>query len=725
MKKNDVLKKLCLEEKIVLKHARLILLSFILGVFFTAGIFAQVPINGFCQYEKFSVEDNLTNIFILNFNKDSYTDIALFNPADKKVVIYKGSSTDKISEPILNKLQFNISALHQIKTTGQNNYFVFASRKERRIGLIEINVNGKIKIRSSIQVNCYPENISCADINNDGVDEILVSGSSYEGLTLFSVNNGNLVETSIISKVNFSSAVFVDLNNDNLPDIAAIDLMSNSIKFFYNNSMGGFSQVREIKFADKISNLKTYDFNLDNYNDLLFTRGNEIDVLTGDNVSSYSNVIQIPVKRKPYKFIIADFNSDGYNDISYIDDSRKMVSVIFSKEGKSFFNEILYLNKNLITDLVPYYSKFIKGFAAVGGNSNLYFVSTIKIIQDKTNISLGVEPDKIHYFDAGNDKIYDFYFLSSAEPYLNLIIRNNAGIPYLFYPIKLLDKYSDVEIDDKLPNKKVFYCYSKYKKLIEIITLNIDMKKYDKEKLYSSGPIFDLKISRENNDDKAKILVAYHRANHLRVQVFNFRDFRYTVASSQDVADNTIDAKIVPGFPMDIFYWQDNDKVYSFTKVQLNTDLKPNFYNYKFSVDKSKGYKIFSCIGDIFNRERSNSINFILSQDKRFAIITTEKRNYRINLQGPARDLLINKESDLFLGEYKFNGLNKLFVYNKLSEDLEQLEIVNKRNQILATRLVDSKNLSSYFIKNLNFKKYYLVYTDKAEKCITIRELAD
>lgn len=719
------MKKLCLEERLVLKPVYQIILSFLIP--FASGVFAQVPINGFCQYEKFSIADNYKNVFTLNFNNDSYTDIAITNPDEKNLILYKGNSITKITDPVISKLPFSVSSLHLIRTGQSVNKYVFISRKDRVIGILDISESGKAKVSSSVKVNCYPENISVADVDQDGIDEILVSGCSFEGLSIYKMESGNFHKVRVLSIRNFSSAIFIDLNNDGFPDIAAIDLLKNCITFFYNDSFGGFTQIREISFRERISGLRSYDFNLDAYNDLLFIQGNAITILKGDSVSSYNTRINVATRNKPGKYVIADFNSDGLNDIAYLDNTFSSVSVIFAKEGNEFHKEISYLNKDRLTDIIPFYSKFVKGLAALSDNANLYMISTIKLLQDNTSISLGVEPDKINYFDAWNDKIYDFYYLDKIEPNLNIVIRNNAGIPYLYYSLKMLEKHTSIVVDDNISNRKVFYCYSKGRKLIEALTLDLDLKKVSREKLYSSGPVYDLKIIHDKNTrDKAEILTAYRKANNLRVQVFSYRDFRYTIASSGDLVEYIVDARIINSNPLEIFYWQSGDKVYSFNKLELNSDLKPNYYENKFSIEKNKGYRIINFTGDVFNKEKDNAINFIMSRNRKYAVISTDDKNYRMILQNNENNnFQVDNDANFFLGEWRFNGLNKLFVYNKSSEALEKLDILSKRNMLLSTKIVDSKNLGSYFIKNLNFKKYHLVYTDKVEKCITIKELAN
>jgi len=64
---------------------------------------AQIPINGFCKYTSFDVQPNYTNLFSLNFNKDSYTDLMLFSDSSKNINSIKGFANEKFQS----RLKFN------------------------------------------------------------------------------------------------------------------------------------------------------------------------------------------------------------------------------------------------------------------------------------------------------------------------------------------------------------------------------------------------------------------------------------------------------------------------------------------------------------------------------------------------------------------------------------------------------------------------------------------
>jgi hypothetical protein len=74
--------------------------------------------------------------------------------------------------------------------------------------------------------------------------------------------------------------------------------------------------------------------------------------------------------------------------------------------------------------------------------------------------------------------------------------------------------------------------------------------------------------------------------------------------------------------------------------------------------------------------------------------------------------------------ENKISGLNDLFLYNSKNSSIEKIDLLNKEKYLLGKKIVETKDLESYFVRSLSTNKYHLVYTDKAENCIKIKEIA-
>jgi hypothetical protein len=681
----------------------------------------QIPINGFCKYESFIAEPNFNGLLALNFNNDSYSDLALFG--GNKILSYQGEPAVKFDKPKSTLLNVEISGLKQVnqKTTG--NLYVFISRRDRKIGLLEFSSTGTPKIIKENKLPSYPENMNITDLNRDGTDDILLCGSSFEGLSIFTASQNELTEKRIFREGLYSRAVFIDLNNDGFADIAAVDRINNSIIFFYNYGSNIFKQVRKINLNERINDLQATDINLDGYKDLIISSGREIKIILGDAFSSYNKIIDIHTTNIANNFITRDFNSDGLIDIAYLNRDSSTISIIFARDQDSFYPEITYIKKNNLTDVIPFYSKFVNGLLAYDKSGRLYLIDRLRTFADSTQIVLNSSPYNINYFDAGNDKVCDLCYFDKDSKSLNIIVRNSSGIPENYYSVRLLDYHQNLIVDDMDPYKKFFYCYTTGKRFIEIISIDFNSNIIIEENLYAYGPIEDLRLERNNNDKRARIYVLSNRFGELNLSIINYKDFRYTSANSSKLAYNVIKAKLLLENPLAIFYWENGKNSVTFNKMIINNDLKPENYVFKFTVPYNNYKSITLIIGDILNSDRNDAISFIQENKIKEAIITAGNSNYKINLGKRLNDLETSDEEFLHLGELRFNGLNKLTVYNEEGEYISKLDIIYKSRMLLPSKVVSTKNLESYFIKNMSFKHYHVVYVDKIENCITLKEI--
>lgn len=685
-------------------------------------ILPQIPINGFCKYENFDIDPNYKNMISLNFNKDSYNDLVLYGNRNE-ISAYQGNPNSKFAKTKLTKLKIEISCIKPINQNMVSNLFAFTSRKNRMIGLLGFSTTGVPKILTENKLNSFPDNLSIADINRNGSEEILLCGGSYEGLSIFYIKENKLIEKKIVPKGIFSQAVFADLNNDEYPDIAAADLINHSMVFFYNYGSGIFKEIRRFYLPDKITDLQTTDFDLDGFKDLVVSAGNQINIFFGDGYSSYNKIINIPTQLSAEKLITRDFNGDGYIDVAYLNKTFATVSIFYSKENYNFYPEITYLKKNNLTDIIPFYSRFINGLLTYCKDGKLFLIERLRILSDNTQIILGSSPYNINYFDEGNDKVIDLSYYDKDSKSLNLLLRNNYGIPTKLFSIKLQAQFRNLTVDDNDPDKKTFYCYSFGERLIEIITIDFKLNTVNKDKLYTYGPICDLKIERSGEEEKAKIYVLSNRDGELNLSIINFKDFRYTSANSPRLAFNVFSAKLILENPLGIFYWEKENNSATFNKMIINRDLKPENYSFKYSLPGDKPDSIVLITGDITNSDRNDAVSFIRNKNGKSVILTSGDKQYKLYLNSQIVNPDMSGESHIRLGEIRFNGLNKLTIFNFKDDCITKLDIIYKKRLLLPTRLADTKNLESFFIKNMNFKKYHLVYIDEAENCIIIKEI--
>ncbi len=703
--------------KIELNKANILLILF----FLSEEIFPQIPINGFCQFKSYNIEKGFGSLFTLNYNNDSYTDLVLYNPEQKKILSLAGKANGNFGMKNFSNVPYEITNIHSmIERNRKIKRYAFISRQNMRAGIYSFTSGGRAYLSNVIKLKSYPGNISTADINKNGTDELLVSGSGFDGLSLIYQTNSGLKEKKIIKNISFSNSVFADLSNDGYPDIAAFNVLNNSLSFFYNDGNGKFNKVRSIKFDQPIHSLRSVDMNLDNYTDLLYVKGNSINIIYGDSVSSYNNTISIPTKYYPDQIITGDFNRDGKIDLAYANYKEGILSVIFAKNEFSFYPETIYFKKNELKDIKPYYSKFINGIIALSSNGEIFTITNLPSITDNVNISLGVAPSAISFFDDGNNGINDICYIDNFTTSLNLIIRNNSGIPTLFYTYPLFENHSNIVVDNAEPRIKTFFCFSLNKKLIEILKINFGSNEVAKNVVYSPGPINDLEIKRTGNEFD-NILLAYKNNSKVGLGIFEYRDYRYWMTNYSDINEKTYSLNVLSNNEPGLIYWQKHNENTILAKNTFSggTPNRTLLYTFPFNNVSS----IYSFTGDLFNNDRDATISFINTDSNYYVVVSNYKATSLIRKTEVPDFFKINNSDQLFFGETRQNGLKKLFVYFPEKQLLGRIDFINKGRDILFSKLADVDNVDDYFIKKMNFRNYHLVYTDKLTGCITIKQL--
>ena len=170
----------------------------------------------------------------------------------------------------------------------QNNIMLFLSDSAN--AFIDITSNSKI-----LELNKLPFSISFVDIDNNNNPDIYIANDKLSGNSLY-YNNGDLSFTDISLSSNTGiemdgmSVSIGDFNNDLYYDIYSTNLEEGN-KFFVNNGDLTFSESSDslgISFNGQAWGSQFEDFDLDGYEDLYVSGA-----LVGSNVNSssfYSNI---------------------------------------------------------------------------------------------------------------------------------------------------------------------------------------------------------------------------------------------------------------------------------------------------------------------------------------------------------------------------------------------------------------------------------------------------
>ncbi|MFB3057171.1 MAG: FG-GAP repeat domain-containing protein, partial [Ignavibacteriaceae bacterium] len=706
------MKKLLQGDNTDLKTDRRVISAAFLWVLLFNPAIAQVPINGFCQVKSFPAFPGYNRISIFDVNYDSFKDVILYSSSQKSIAVIEGEMDNSFTDYKIINSPYNFTNIIPVynKATGSEQY-VFSSRKKRTVGMFSFSSFGRFNLLAKIGFDSYPENISVADINNNGNFEYLISGSGFKGLSLLSFIDGELNETKLEENSIYGEAVFVDISNDGHPDITAFNLFNNTFEIFYNDGKGNFERVRTEFENTSIENLETVDFNKDGYDDLIYTVKNSFKLAIGDSRSFYDSSIVITTEFIPHRFTVADFNGDDLNDIAYIDSSQGILSVIIAKGKGQFHTEIIYMKKEGLTDLHFFRSHNSNSLVLLNKVGKIFIVSRLLSLPDETNLIPAVQPSTITKFDLGNDGITDFCYIDIQTKTINFLVSDLKGIPEYFYSVSVSADHISIVVDDEEPFNKGFYCYSPDGKLLEIINYDFPQNRSEIDQLYSPGIIKDIELHR--TDELVHIFTAYEKNNALHVREYEYHNFRYTFMDYPEIEKNVVDVKLViSDHPRVHFYKIDGDSI-RFTAAKLQSKSIEYKQIGVLSIDY---YPLITGFSQYLLSKESRLISLLLNPDASFLSVVSDVSVFNIMAQ-------IFKQNIFDAGkgiEFYFNTNNRLEFWNMIlyspeDHSFNRIEIKNQGKELSVIKLFDSDKPTDFIVQNIISDKKYLIYTQQSE----------
>ena len=283
-----------------------------------------------------------------------------------------------------------------------------------------------------------PYDVTSSDFNNDGYDDLAVSNSNGDNISVL-LNNGN---GTFASPTNYSvegddprRIVSADFDNDNDYDIAVTVRGYNDndlIAVFFNNGSGSFSGPYSYPVGDNPwSSLIVDDFNNDGYKDLAATNemSGNVSVLV-DNGSGSFTVTNYSTGTYPESVIAQDFNSDGYKDLAVANAGSNNVSVLLNNGNGTFGSTVNYgtgiSGNNVIAAYLnndSYYDLVVVGSnkaSVLLNNGNGTFGSA-------SNYDVGSNPMSVVAYDFNKDNYLDLAVANWNSGNVSVLLNNGNG----------------------------------------------------------------------------------------------------------------------------------------------------------------------------------------------------------------------------------------------------------------------------------------------------------
>jgi len=479
----------------------------------------------FSEQTVLSFAQDSVQILFDDFNNDALVDVAVTSVQNKTIQILHGDglgsfsvvqtiptviTADKIVQQSFNKFQShdillnaNSSKLFSVLINNDNGFFydeiVFGksiNASETTVG--DINGDGltdvivtdddgvhytifwnsqtqslPIQNETSFAVGLKPNNLSVSDLNEDGVDDIVVSNSESSTISFLLSNKSSFAGQVSIevpekpSSVSFysktDSTITVYTTHQETPQISVLTLRTGEGSSY--SIVGDVEQfsiplpekpttvLPDISFMQK--GISLYAFMATSTNAIIFYQQvKRTRFLTKNLVPK--------IQSKILYATISDLNNDGKTDLFYVYNDEKnkncILGISMNDSTGEYKGKILHyvisdsivkkafiyfddLNGDQIKDCILYTSLNNSLRLSLGSTENV--LGSFEQIADSVNIRV---PDQLQIADFDNDGINDIIYTDSDNSNVCILRGKNNG------------KYSSANIYKTLPTESTFRC---------------------------------------------------------------------------------------------------------------------------------------------------------------------------------------------------------------------------------------------------------------------------
>ncbi len=209
---------------------------------------------------------------------------------------------------------------------------------------------GSFQVPPSFAVGISPESVAVADLNGDGIPDLVVanSGGYFDNgsvSVLLGNGDGSFRPARSFAVGSFPRSVAVgDFNGDGIPDLAVANSGSNNVSVLLGNGDGSFQPARSFAVGSVPWSVAAADLAGDGVLDLVVANfnANDVSILLGTGDGTFQSARTFAAGTRPRSVAVGDFDGDGIPDLAVADEGDSVtgsgggVSILRGTGGGTF-----------------------------------------------------------------------------------------------------------------------------------------------------------------------------------------------------------------------------------------------------------------------------------------------------------------------------------------------------------------------------------------------------
>jgi len=283
---------------------------------------------------------------LADFNGDNHLDLAVANGQGGTVDITFGDGHGNFFGPLhpdagptpVSAAAADLNGDGKMDLAVVNEFYIEVHQVDILLG----NGDGTFQPPTPIRVGVTPEAIAIADLNHDGIPDLVIAdaGSPSGMYVLIGKGGGQFATPVYYSSPSASTLMLIDVNHDGVPDIVGMSESSYTPGVFVllGKGDGTFQPSHGFLAGHLLAGMAAGDFNGDGNIDIVVSdrRGNAVLLLPGNGDGTFGSPVTLASMTAPIGIVAADFNGDGKLDIAVTASGQGEVIVLAGNGDGTF-----------------------------------------------------------------------------------------------------------------------------------------------------------------------------------------------------------------------------------------------------------------------------------------------------------------------------------------------------------------------------------------------------